>query len=185
MKKILIVLLLCCPLGFAQQSTYEFNPGLTKVEFKLETGLHTVHGEFKLKRGIVRYDPVTGKASGEIVIDATSGDSKSESRDHRMHKGVLESAKYTDIVFVPDRMEGRIAAEGESEVKLHGMMTLLGKEHEMTLPAKVQPSKDGLSISTHFVVPYIEWGLKNPSTFVLRVSHDVQIAIEATVGAVR
>ena len=185
MKKLLIVLLLWCPLGFAQQSAYEFDSAHTKIVFKLETGLHTVHGDFKLKRGIVRYDAATGKASGEIVIDATSGNSNSESRDHRMHKNVLESAKFTDITFVPDRLDGRVANEGESEVKLHGMMTLLGKEHEMTLPAKVQPTKEGLSVSTHFVVPYIQWGLKNPSTFVLRVSHDVQIEIEATLGATK
>src|SRR5450432_567637 len=100
MKKLSLLLLLFCPLAFTQQSAYEFDSAHTKVFFKLETGLHTVHGDFKLKRGIVRYDAATGKASGEIVIDATSGDSKSESRDHRMHKGVLESAKFTDILFV-------------------------------------------------------------------------------------
>ena len=185
MKRALLVLWLLSPLGYAQQSAYEFDPAHTKIVFKLETALHTVHGGFKLKRGMVRYDAATGKSSGEIVIDATSGDSDSESRDNRMHKNVLQSAKFTDITFVPDHLEGHVAPEGESDVKLHGMMTLLGKEHEMTLLAKVRQTKDGLSISTHFVVPYIQWGLKNPSTFILRVSHDVQIEIEATLGAAR
>lgn len=54
-----------------------------------------------------------------------------------------------------------------------------GAEHEITVPAQVQTSADQLSASLHFVVPYVEWGMKNPSTFLLRVSDKVNINIHA------
>jgi hypothetical protein len=36
-----------------------------------------------------------------------------------------------------------------------------------------------LTAATDFMIPYIEWGLNNPSTFVLKVSDKVQMHIEA------
>jgi hypothetical protein len=34
--------------------------------------------------------------------------------------------------------------------------------------------------TTRFSVPYVKWGLKNPSTFILRVSDSVDIDIRAS-----
>ena len=59
---------------------------------------------FKLKHGALQLDPA-GKISGEIVVDATSGDSGSGMRDRKMHKEVLESERYPEISFRPDRVE--------------------------------------------------------------------------------
>jgi len=39
---------------------------------------------------------------------------------------------------------------------------------------------DQLTAATNFVVPYVEWGLKNPSTFILKVSDKVDIDIHAS-----
>src|SRR5579863_5910135 len=95
---ILIFLTLATAL-LGQETVLELNPAQTRVEFTLSDVLHTVHGSFKLKRGTVRYELATGKCSGEIVIDARSGDSGSEARDKRMHKNILESDRFPDIVF--------------------------------------------------------------------------------------
>ena len=74
--------------------TFELKPENTKIEETLSDPLHAVHGAFNLTRGELTFDPTTGKASGEVIVDVTSGASGSGARDHKMHSTVLESAKY-------------------------------------------------------------------------------------------
>jgi polyisoprenoid-binding protein YceI len=157
----------------------EFDPGQTVVRFTLEDVLHTVHGTFKLKRGTIRFDSTTGKASGELVVDATSGNSGSEGRDRRMHKNILESDRYPEISFVPDRIDGTVVAGVVSHVQVHGIFRIHGTDHELSLPVEAIAGSDGTTAKIHFAVPYVSWGMKNPSTLFLRVSDTVAIDIEA------
>ena len=83
------------------------DPDQSKVHWTLGTTLHTVHGTFAFKNGSFDLDPESGKASGAIVVHATSGDSGNDSRDKKMHKEVLESAQFAEIVFRPDHVEGK------------------------------------------------------------------------------
>ena len=149
----------------------------TRVEFTLPSLLHTVHGSVRLKRGDLRFDPAGGKASGELVVDATSGVSGSDGRDKRMHNAILQSGKYPEIVFRPDRVTGKVALEGKSEVELHGMFNIHGAEHEMTLPLQVVATGGQYAATGTFKVPYVKWGMKDPSTLMLRVSDTVEITI--------
>jgi len=169
----------------AQETILRMDPAQTKVEFTLGDVLHTVHGTFRLKQGSIRFDMATGKASGELVVDAASGDSGSGARDRRMHANVLESARYPEIAFRPDRVEGRVAPEGTSDVRLHGIFAIHGAEHEITMPATVQAIEGGYSATAHFRVPYVEWGMKNPSTLFLRVNDKVEIVIHTVAKAAR
>jgi polyisoprenoid-binding protein YceI len=161
----------------AQDTVLEIDPAQTKVEFTLGDVLHTVHGTFQLKRGNIRFDTVTGKASGELVVDAASGASGSDARDQRMHAKILESSRYTEIVFRPDSVEGKVLPEGASEVRLHGIFSMHGAEHELSIPLDVQAAGGRFTATGRFLVPYVKWGLKNPSTLILRVSDKVQIDI--------
>src|SRR5579863_9012986 len=70
----------------AQNAVLELDPAQSQVSFTLGDILHTVHGNFKLKRGTVKFDLTTGHASGLVIVDATSGDSGSHARDRKMHK---------------------------------------------------------------------------------------------------
>ena len=162
----------------AQETALQIDPSQTKVGFTLGDVLHTVHGSFALKRGSIRFDPASGKASGELVVDAASGNSGSPGRDRRMHQNILESAKFPEIVFRPDRVEGKIGAHGTSHVELHGTFAIHGAEHEMLLPVLVEAMGDHYAATLHFTVPYVRWGMKNPSTLILRVSDKVEIDIE-------
>ncbi|HET8924907.1 MAG TPA: YceI family protein [Candidatus Acidoferrum sp.] len=156
----------------------EFDSGQCTVHWTLGTTLHTVHGTFALEKGAVQLDPTTGKASGEIVVHATSGDSGNDSRDRKMHKEVLESGRYPEIVFRPDRFEGKLAQEGPSSLQVHGTFLLHGAKHEMTVSVQGELSGDRWTGRAKFGIPFIDWGLKNPSSFFLKVNHTVDIDLE-------
>jgi len=154
------------------------DPAQSKVHWTLGTTLHTVHGTFEFKNGTFRLDPATGKAAGEITVYATSGESGNDSRDKKMHKEVLESGQYPDVRFRPDRVEGRVAPQGPFTVQVHGTLVLHGSEHEVTVPVQAEFAGDHWTGSASFKVPFIDWGLKNPSNFFLKVEHAVQMDLE-------
>ena len=161
----------------AQPKNFVIDPAQTQVEFNVGSTLHTVHGTFHLKHGDLRFDPATGKAAGELVVDAASGDSGSKARDHRMNSAVLESERFPEIVFRPDRVDGKVAGEGRSEVQLHGTFAIHGADHEMLVPMVVEAHDGVYNATAIFAVPYIKWGMKNPSTLMLRVADKVEITV--------
>lgn len=167
------------PALYAQESAVQLDTAQTTIEFTLGDVLHTVHGTFKLKSSTIRFDPSTGKVSGAIIVDAISGESGNGSRDRRMHHDILESAKFTEIIFKPKQMKGALTPHGSSLIEVSGEFQLLGLDHELTLPINIQADGQKLQLVTRFVVPYVQWGLKNPSTFILRVSDKVTIDIHA------
>jgi len=154
------------------------DPVQSKVHFTVDSTLHTVHGTFAVKGGSLHFDPQTGKASGEIVVLATSGDSNNSSRDEKMHKVVLESAKFPDAAFRPTQVEGKLAASGNSDVQLHGVLLLHGSEHDLTVPVHAEMSSGKWQGTAKFQVPYIQWGLKDPSNWLLKVKPAVQVDLE-------
>ena len=162
----------------ASDVVFSLDVAHSKVTWSLGTTFHTVHGSFALKKGTLRLDPATGKASGEIIVDAASGKSGNDSRDKKMHKEVLESGRYAEVVFRPDRVEGKIAPQGTSTMQVHGILVLHGSEHELTLPVQAELAADHWTGNAQFSVPFIDWGLKNPSTFFNKVNHAVEIELE-------
>jgi len=163
----------------AQQKAFTLDPAQTKVNFTVDSTLHTVHGDFRLKSGSIQFDDATGAASGELVVDSASGESGSNGRDKKMHKDILESPKYSDIVFTPQHVKGTVANEGKSTVEVEGILTMHGKSKPVTMPLEVQLQNGNGSADGSFSVKYLEWGMKNPSTFILRVNDTVQIHVHA------
>jgi polyisoprenoid-binding protein YceI len=166
----------------AQDAAFQLDPQHTAVAFTLGDVLHTVHGTFHLQRGSLslHLDPASRKLSGEIVVDARSGESGSGMRDRKMHREVLESDRYPEIIFRPDRIDGTVLLQGKSSVKVHGILNIHGSDHEITVPADVEMTSDHWTATLHFAVPYVNWGMKNPSTLFLRVSESVDIDVTAS-----
>ena len=163
----------------AQTYVFEMDPHQSHVNFTLDDVFHTVHGAFQLKGGSIRFDPATGVASGLITVDATSGDSGSHGRDHKMHKEVLESEKYPDITFAPQHVAGQVPQDGKAQVTITGIMTLHGQPHDISINVPVEVHAGQAIADMDFIVPYVNWGLKNPSTLFLRVGDKVSIGVHA------
>ncbi|HMD49328.1 MAG TPA: YceI family protein [Bryobacteraceae bacterium] len=174
-------LLLLCLAGAAfAESSFELDPSKTEINFTLPATMHTVHGTFKLKRGAIHFDPATGKAGGEIVVDLASGASGNGSRDKRLQNEILETKKYPEAIFKPDSLKGRLETEGESQLNLHGLFNIHGAEHEMNLQLLVDAQGGGRYTATsHFQIPYVEWGIKDPSNFLVRVDQKVLMEVKA------
>jgi polyisoprenoid-binding protein YceI len=179
------VLLAGAELAAAQDTAFQLDPVQTSVKFTLADVLHTVRGSFRLKRGALQFDPGSGKITGEIVVDAASGDTGNGMRDRKMHNEVLESSRYSEIAFRPDRIDGAVAAQGTSAVMVHGIFSIHGTDREITVPAQVDTAADHWTAIVHFNIPYEKWGMKNPSTLFLKVSDSVQIDLTAAGNVTR
>jgi len=162
----------------------ELDPARTQVRFSLGATLHTVQGGVRLASGALSFDPATGLANGEIVIDAASAETGNNKRDEMMHAEVLVSAAHPRIVLRPLRLEGELQPEGASELTLVAELELVGARHELRLPLAVEVSAETFTTRAEFTVPYVSWGLGDPSTFLLRVAKEVEVVVEAA-GALR
>jgi polyisoprenoid-binding protein YceI len=180
-----ILLLLTVPAfsqAHAQAAPVDFKlePATTAIHWTLNTTMHTVHGTFKLQNGAVHIDPATGEASGLIVIDAVSGESGDGARDKRMDNVVLETAKYPTITFRPTHVNGKADLSTPGPITIDGVMNIHGKDHPMQLVARLQPKDTTVASKIHFEVPYVAWGMKDPSVMMFRCDKKVAIDIDAT-----
>jgi len=154
------------------------HPAQCQVHWALPGSLHTVHGTFALTRGALNLDRGSGKAGGEIVVNARSGQSGNDSRDTRMHQEILETAKYPEIVFRPALVEGKVSESGPSDVQVRGTLFVHGGDHEITALVHAELSGQTWKGTAKFDVPYVDWGIKNPSNFLLKASKVVSIEVE-------
>lgn len=168
----------------AEQRALVLDPVASRVSFTLAATGHTVEGKMAVKSGRIAFDPATGAASGEIVINLKSAATGNDGRDKNMHEEVLETGKFPVAVFRAERLRGTVARSGPSQVTLEGTLSFHGGAHKMSLPTKVRVDKGRLVADTRFPIPYVQWGLRDPSVLFLRVAKevDVQVHAEGTVG---
>jgi polyisoprenoid-binding protein YceI len=161
--------------ALAQQQTFTIDPAASSVGFALTGTGHEVHGVFHVTSGAIQYDPSAPKMSGTIVVSAASGDSGDKSRDKNMHQKVLETDRYSDITFQPQSYTGTIAPSGDSTIQVSGVFTLHGTPHDLTVPMQVHIDGKNVTAKGTFIVPYVKWGLKDPSVLILKVAKEVHI----------
>jgi polyisoprenoid-binding protein YceI len=166
--------------GELRSGTLGLDPSKTLIEFRLPGNLHTTHGAFKLERGTILGDPATGKAGGSIVVDARSGDTGIGTRDKEMRESVLEAQRYPEITFDPQHFTLEMRGEGQFQATMQGVLTLHGERHDVALTAQGQIVGDNLTATAHFSVPFVDWGLKDPSVLFLTVAKQVDIDIATT-----
>ena len=159
----------------AQQQIFTVNPGTSSIGFALTGTGHEVHGIFHVTSGIIQFERNAPKMSGTVVVSASSGDSGDKSRDKNMNQKVLQSDGFTDISFQPQSYSGTLAPSGDSTIQVSGTFTLHGTPHDITVPMQVHIDGQNLTAKGTFIVPYVKWGLKDPSVFILKVAKEVHI----------
>ena len=171
----------------AQQQTLTINPDASSVAFGLTGTGHEVHGSFHVASGTITFDRTLGKASGSIVVSAASGDSGDKGRDKKMHSDVLDVEHYADVTFQPRSFQGTLAASGDSTIQVTGVFTLHGAAHDITVPMQIHIDGANVTAKGNFIVPYVQWGLKDPSIFILKVAKEVHIDLNlaGTVAAAK
>ena len=163
------------PAAFAQHQTFVVNPDASEVKIVLKTTHELVNGTFHVQSGSIEFDPGTPKMQGSVVVAAGSGTTGNESRDNRMKKDILKVEQYATVSFEPKTYTGAIAPSGDSTIQVTGIFTLLGSPHEIPISILIHIDGTAATAKAHFVVPYIQWGLKDPSFMFWKADKDVAI----------
>lgn len=160
---------------FAQPETFVANPDASEARITLKTTHEVVNGTFHIQSGSIVFDPAAGTMSGSIVVVAGSGNTGNGSRDKRMKKDILDVERYATISFAPKSFTGTIAPMGDSTIQAAGTFTLLGADHPITIPVVVHLEGATATAKAHFTLPYIQWGVKDPSFLFWKADKEVAI----------
>jgi len=166
--------------------TLHFEPAKSEIHYTAGGGLHRIHGTFALKGGMLAFDPATGVAQGQILVDAASGHSNDKKLDAKMQSEVLESQKYPEIFFHPEKSVGTLKQGSEQHLTLIGSFNMHGADHPLKVDTLVTVQGDEATAKAEFDVPYVEWGMKDESTMFMRDKRvHVSMVAHATVEGLK
>ena len=163
------------PAALAQHQSFAVNPDASQIKMTLNTTHEVVNGTFHVQSGWIEFDRGAPRISGSVVVFAGSCKTGNDSRDNKMNKDILKVEQFATVSFEPKSYSGAIAPSGDSTIQVTGIFTLLGTPHEITIPILVHLEGTAATAKAHFVVPYVQWGLKNPSFLVWKADNDVAI----------
>jgi YceI-like domain len=166
---------LLAPGALAQHQTFVINPDASEVKMTLKTTHEVVNGTFHVQSGSIEFNRDTSRMSGSVVVLAGSGKTGNDGRDKKMKMDVLQVDQHATVSFEPKTYTGAISSSGDSTIQVTGVFSLLGMPHEITVPVLVLLDGASTTTKTHFVVPYVQWGLKNPSFMFWKADNDVAI----------
>jgi hypothetical protein len=69
-------------------------------------------------------------------------------------------------------------------VSVRGILRLHGQDHEVTLPVKISIQGGRFNATSRLSIPYVGWGMKDPSNVILRVRKTVELDLRVA-GTVR
>ena len=153
--------------------------GSTTIQWTLRGSAHNAHGTFQIKGGLITFNPATGVADGEILVDVATGASGNAARDGRMRSEVLETQKYPTAFFHPTLVTGTLKPGNTERLTMQGTLNIHGADHPLILKIDAKQQGTVLAATTHFLIPYVAWGMKDPSMFVFRVARQVEVDVTA------
>jgi Cu/Zn superoxide dismutase len=102
-----------------------------------------------------------------------------------MQEEVLESKRYPSVFFHAEHLRGQVPkTDGSSDVIAEGMLNIHGADHPLQMKVHVVRVGNAVSATTHFTVPYVEWGMKNPRGTFSHLGRTAQVDVSAK-GTIR
>jgi polyisoprenoid-binding protein YceI len=172
---VLALAVILAPAALAQHQTFAVNPDGSEIKMTLNTTHEVVNGKFHIQSGSIELDRSNRKMSGSVAVLAGSGKTGNDSRDKKMNKDILKVDQYATVSFAPKTYTGTISLSGDSTIQVSGVFTLLGNPHDLTIPMQIHMDGSRATARAQFIVPYVQWGLKNPSFMFWKAENDVAI----------
>jgi polyisoprenoid-binding protein YceI len=157
---------------------FKVDPGASEVRFALGSFDGVVNGAFKVTSGDFTLDPANGAMTGTVAVDSSSGDSGNKKRDKKMINDQMKAPAYPAVTFAPSKFSGQLKDSGDSTGQVDGTFTLLGKGHPLSVPMNVHLDGDHFSATGEFSVPFVSWGMKDPSFMMMKVEKEVKVQLK-------
>jgi polyisoprenoid-binding protein YceI len=139
--------------------TWKLDPADTTIQFhtKAMWGLAKVLGTFRAVsgRGVVDQQ---GDISGELVVDATSVDTKTKRRDdHLRSADFLDVSKYPTFTF----NASQVTPSADGKLTIKGTLLIKDQLHPIELAATTttSPSSDRVTVSGETTIDRSQWGI--------------------------
>ena len=164
----------------AEQMTFVLDAERSEVRIRLGATLHTVPGSAPVGASTLTWDTETGVASGQVVIQSADLDTGIDARNAKMHDLVLKTLEHPEISFEATGFELRQPGTDEMRFVLKGTLTLVGTSHEIELESHARRrGDDSWKARADLNVPYVEWGLEDPSMALFGVDKHVAVEVKA------
>ena len=164
----------------ARNIAIHFDPTTTEIHFTVDSLMRDVRGTFQFKGGALAIDPDSTLAQGELLVDATTGHTGNAAEDKKMQDEVLESGRYPSIFFHAEHLRGQVPkSDGSSDVIAEGTLNIHGKDHPLQMKVHLVRQGHDLTATTHFTVPYVDWGMKSPRSTFFHLSKQAQVDVVA------
>ncbi len=164
----------------ARNLSIHLDPASTEIHVTVKNPFRNVRATFPLKGGALAADPQSGLAQGQILVDATAATTGNSATDRRMQSEVLETSRYPAIFFHAEHLKGALPQhDGVAEVTTDGIFNIHGADHPLSLHLHVERHGSALTVTTHFTIPYVAWGMRNPSTMLNRYSKQAEVNVTA------
>jgi len=161
---------------------YRIDPGASSAGFTLGATLHKVIGAGGKMSGDLTLEasgPELWKLGGEVNVEAGSIDTGNLKRDFKMHNSTLEVTRYPLLRFLPATAAGALPEglrneTGPFPLTLTGRLEIRGLAREVSLTAQVSFRGARVIVDGTFPLSYLDWGVPDPSVFMLRVDKVVE-----------
>lgn len=172
--------------------SYRIDPEHSGVMFEMKATLHTVEGRTSAVAGTITRpaapSPEGFAVGGRVAIAARTLETGNGTRDKRMRSESLAVDRFPEIVFVPSRAVGSVAsfAPGSTaRFKLEGSLAVRGVTKPVSIDVTARFTEQGVIADGTTTFSFLDFGVPDPSSFLLHVKPSLTIKIHIEGGGLR